>query len=69
MENWLGERGVCYSKDMGLSDDKAYVMSLLAVLNGRDQKASYVVRELEGTFSENQYTIPQLQITRKEGKK
>lgn len=69
VENWLGERGVCYSKDMGLSDDKAYVMSLLAVLNGRDQKASYVVRELEGTFSENQYTIPQLQITRKEGKK
>lgn len=69
VENWLGERGVCYSKDMGLSDDRDYVMSLLAVLNGRDQKASYVIRELEGTFSENQYTIPQLQITRKEGKK
>ena len=69
VETWLGERGVCYSKDMGLSDDRAYVMSMLAVLTGRDPKAGYVVQELKGTFAENEYTIPQLRITRKEGKK
>lgn len=44
-------------------------MSMLAVLTGRDPEAGFVVRELEGTFTENAYTIPQLQITRKEGKK
>lgn len=69
VEKWLGDRGVCYSKDMGLSDDRAYIMSMLAVLTGRDPEAGFVVRELEGTFTENAYTIPQLQITRKEGKK
>lgn len=68
VENWLGERGVCYSKDMGLSNDRDYVMSMLAALTGSDPKAGYMVRELEGTFTENEYTIPQLQITRKEGK-
>ena len=69
VEKWLGDRGICYSKDMGLSDDRAYIMSMLAVLTGRDPEADFVVRELEGTFTENAYTIPQLQITRKEGKK
>lgn len=69
VENWLGERGVCYSKDIGLSDNRAYVMSMLAVLTGNDPKAGYVVQELEGTFRENEYTIPQLRITRREGKK
>ena len=69
VEKWLGDRGICYSKDMGLSDDRAYIMSMLAVLTGRDPEADFVVRELEGTFTENEYTIPQLQITRKEGKK
>lgn len=69
VENWLGERGVCYPKDMGLSDDRDYVMSLLAALTGSDPKVGYMVRELEGTFTEKEYTIPQLQITRKGGKK
>lgn len=69
VENWLGERGVCYSKDMELSDDRDYVMSLLAALTGSDPKVGYMVQELEGTFTENEYTIPQLQITRKGGKK
>ena len=69
VEQWLGDDGVCYSKDMGLKDDRAYIMSLLAVLTGRDPEAGFVVRELEGTYTEQAYTIPQLQITRKEGKK
>lgn len=66
---WLGESGVCFSKDMHLSDDKAYIMSLLAVLTSSDASARHSVEELEGSFTENQYTIPQLKITSKEERK
>lgn len=69
IENWLGESGMCFSKDMNLVDDKAYIMSLLTVLVSSDAAATHAVKELEGYFSENGYTIPQLQIMRKEGKK
>lgn len=68
VETWLGEAGVCYSEDFGLKDDKAYIMSLLAVIAGGDTASAYTVRELEGTYSENQYSIPRLQIKRREGK-
>ena len=70
VEQWLGDRGICYSKDLGLSDDKAYIMSMLAVLTGQDPEAGYLVRELVGNYTQGQYTIPQLQITRrKEGER
>ena len=69
IERWLGESGVCFSKDMKLVDDKAYIMSLLAVLTGSDAGAIHTVKELDGAYSENGYTIPQLQIERREGKK
>ena len=70
VEQWLGERGICYSKDLGLSDDKAYIMSMLAVLTGQDPEAGYLVRDLVGNYTQGQYTIPQLQITRrKEGER
>ena len=67
VEEWLGDRGICYSKDIGLLNDKSYIMSMLAVLTGRDSDAGYV--ELEGNFTENEYTIPQLRIMRKEKSK
>ena len=70
VEQWLGERGICYSKDLVLSDDKAYIMSMLAVLTGQDPEAGYLVRDLVGNYTQGQYTIPQLQITRrKEGER
>lgn len=69
VENWLGETGICYSKDMGLQDDKAYIMSLLTVLAGGDRDSQFVVKELGGSFAENEYVVPQLQIRRKERKK
>ena len=69
IKNWLGETGVCYSKDMHLVDDKAYIMSLLAVLTGGSAGVSYDVSVLDGSFSENGYSIPQLKITRREGRK
>lgn len=68
MEARLGEGGVCYSKDLRLEDDKAYIMSLLAVLLSGDATAAYTVKELEGSFCENGYSIPQLQIRRRERK-
>lgn len=68
IEARLGEDGVCYSKDLRLEDDKAYIMSLLAVLLNGDATAAYTVRELEGSFCENGYSIPQLQIRRRERK-
>ncbi len=68
VEKWLEDRRICYSKDIGLADDKAYIMSMLAVLTGNDPQADYLVQELEGTYTENAYTIPQLQIMHKERK-
>ena len=67
-EQWLGEAEVCYSEDLNLEDDKAYIMSLLAVLTGGDRSSTYTVRELEGVYSENGYAIPRLQIKRREEK-
>ncbi len=67
--DWLGSGGSCFSKDLGLRDDKAYIMSLLAVLTSGDKNAAHEIRELGGLFSENGYTIPQMEIRRKGEKK
>jgi hypothetical protein len=69
IEHCLGENGVCYSKDLNLVDDKAYIMSLLAVLTGSDPLSAYAVNVYDGQYRENGYSIPQLQISRKEGEK
>lgn len=66
VQNWLGEEGICYSKDLNLQDDKAYIMSMLAILTSGDKAAGYTIKELDGTFKENGYSIPQMQIRRKE---
>ena len=68
VEQWLGEAEVCYSEDLNLEDDNAYIMSLLAVLTGGVRSSTYTVRELEGVYSENGYAIPRLQIKRREEK-
>lgn len=69
VQGWLGEADVRYSKDLGIQDDKSYIMSLLAVLTSGDPAAEHQIKELGGTFSENGYSIPQMQIRRKEKKK
>lgn len=43
-------------------------MSLLALLGSKDTSAGYVIQELGGSFCENGYLIPQMQIQRKEKK-
>ena len=69
VQGWLGKSDVRYSKDLGIQDDKSYIMSLLAVLTSGDSSAEHQIKELGGTFSENGYSIPQMQIRRKEKKK
>ena len=69
MDSLLRDRQSCYSKDFHLENDKAYIMSLLGVLAGNSPDASYQVQELGGEYRESNYSIPQLQITRKEAKK
>ena len=69
VQGWLGEDDVRYSKDLGIRDDKSYIMSLLAVLTNGDPAVEYQIKELGGTFSENGYSIPQMQIRRKEKKR
>ena len=69
VQGWLGEGETCCSKDLSINGDKDYIMSLLAVLGGKDASAGYTVEELGGVFCENGYAIPQMQICRKEKKK
>lgn len=66
IDNWLGESGICFSENLNLADDKAYIMSLLAVLLSSDAGAEHIVTELEGYYSQNGFTIPKMQISRKE---
>ena len=69
VQGWLGNENVRYSKDLNIKDDKDYIMSLLAILTSEDHATRYQIKELDGTFSENGYSIPQMQIRWKEKKK
>lgn len=69
VESLLGDQQSCYSKDLHLENDKAYIMSLLGVLVSNDPNATYQVHELGGEYREKNYSIPQLQIIRKGAKK
>lgn len=69
VHGWLGDAEIREFKDLKIQDDKAYIMSLLAVLTSQDPSAQYQIKELEGTFSEYGYSIPQMQIRRKEKKR
>lgn len=69
VRGWLGDAEIRKFKDLKIQDDKAYIMSLLAVLTSQDPSAQYQIKELEGTFSEYGYSIPQMQIRRKEKKR
>ena len=68
MRQKFGTEQILFSKDMMVQDDYAYVMSLLAVLNGGDRGSFYRVEQLEGTYTQGSYSIPQFKLIRKEGK-
>lgn len=68
VQGWLGDADVRYSKDLNIKDDRSYIMSLLAVLTSGDPAAGHQIKELGGSFHENGYSIPQMQIRRKEKK-
>ena len=69
MRQRFGEQTVLYSKDMAPEDDHAYIMCLLAVLNGGDRKSFYHVKTLDGSYKEGAYSIPQFRLERKEERK
>ena len=68
MRRKFGTGQILFSKDMAVKDDHAYVISLLAVLNGGDRGSFYRVEQLEGTYTQGSYSIPQFKLIRKEGK-
>ena len=68
VQGWLGNDDVVYASQLPLRGDKDYVMSLLALLSEDDRGSAYRVRELEGSVRQNGYTIPQMEISRKEQK-
>ena len=68
VQGWLGEAETRFSSELPIQGDKDYVMHLLAILNSRDSAAGYTVTELDGSFQENGYSVPQMQICRKEKK-
>ena len=68
VQGWLGDADIRCSEELSLEEDKDYIMSLLAILGSKDASAGYVVQELDGIFCKNGYSIPQIQIRRKEKK-
>ena len=68
VQGWLGDADMRCSEELSLEEDKDYIMSLLAILGSKDASAGYVVQEINGTFCKNGYSIPQMQIRRKEKK-
>ena len=61
----FGEKSILYARDLAPQDDYAYVMSLLAVMDGADRNSFYRVEQLEGDYREGPYSIPQFKLIRK----
>ena len=65
IKDLLGDSGEFYAKDIGLYEDKDYIMSLLTVLYSKEKVAPHKVQILDGDYKENGYTIPQMKVTRR----
>ncbi len=68
MKRLFGESPVVFSDDMALTDDGAYILSLLSVLHGNDNEIFYSLEFMEGDVSKGSYTIPKIRFVRKKGK-
>ena len=69
VQAWLGDAESCSSKDLSITGDRDYVMSLLAIVGSKDRSANYTIEEMGGMHQENGYSIPQMTIRRKEQKR
>ena len=69
IESCMANENTCKLNNFNLSSDKAYVMSLLAVVASTDNKSPYKVNFLNGRYFENGYTVPNIEFVRKENKK
>lgn len=68
MEQIFGEDAVLYSKDLELTTDHDYILSLLAVLNSDERSSFYKAEFLDGEYVKKGYHIPQIRFARKEKK-
>ena len=66
MEKIFMETDICYSKDLDITADHPYVMSLLALMGASDADSFYRAEVLDGVFTQPPYKIPQLRFERKE---
>ena len=67
IERWLRGRDTCTSQEMDIPDDRAYVMSLLAVLTGGEKTAHHTV-DLAGdgeVVKDTGYQLPEYVLKRK----
>lgn len=53
------------SQELPLSNDRDYIMSILAVASS-GPRSFYRIKRLEGTYTQNGYTIPRFELIRKE---
>ena len=61
----FGESDFAYSSDIALQNDKAYILSLLAVLYSTDRGSFYCAVLLDGICEQNGYCIPNIRFERK----
>lgn len=70
VERYVGEclsgKDALRSQELPLSNDRDYIMSILAVLSS-GPRSFYQVRLLDGTDTQNGYTIPRFELLRKAG--
>jgi hypothetical protein len=66
MKRLFAEKDVLHSKDMNVTDDHAYVMSLLSMLSSSDPEVFFDADILDGIFTQAHYQIPQIRFVRKE---
>lgn len=66
VEECFSGKDVLLSQDLPLSNDRDYIMSILAVLS-IGSRSFYRVERLEGTHTKNGYIVPRFELLRKEG--
>jgi hypothetical protein len=65
MEALFADSDVRYSKDLHLTGDHEYIMSILAVLAGYEPGSFYSTEVLAGDYKREPYRIPQLRFSRR----
>lgn len=68
VQGLLDKQPVIYTEDWPLADDYGYIMHLMTLVKYDAQKSPYKIDALEGEFTADGYSLPQLCFSRKEAK-